>query len=446
MRIVLLCGGSGKRLWPLSNEIRSKVFLKLLKSDNGTRESMIGRICRQLDEVGLLPFTSIITHSSQVEITRKHVGEHIPIISEPFKRGTFAAVALASCYLHEQMQVDPSETICILPVDTFADSAFFGMLHRFPDILSQSQAELALLGTKPQHPSNQFGYIVPERLMENDDYALVRQFVEKPNEQLAGLLIEQHALWNCGVFAFSLKYMLDHVAKKALPTQVDKWLACYEQLATASFDQEVVEHSNHVAVMGYEGLWNDLGSWKAITGYFENQVIGNGCISDDSTNTHMINELPYPIEVIGVPDVIVAASLDGILIAAKDQANLIKDKLNAVPQFPRYIENRWGTCRVLDFWTDEQGTEVIIKRVEMSQGMQTSYHLHHTRKEIVTILSGEAEILLDHKLYRLQAGDVRQIPINVGHGIKAVTQLELIEVQLGMALKEDDCLRLLNNW
>src|SRR4051812_15672145 len=98
--------------------------------------------------------------------------------------------------------------------------------------------------------------------------------------------------------------------------------------------------------MGYEGLWNDLGSWKGITGYFENEVIGTGRISDDSTNTHVINELPYPIEVIGVPDVIVVASSDGILIAAKDQANLIKEKLDGGPLFPRYTEKRWGAYRV----------------------------------------------------------------------------------------------------
>lgn len=407
---------------------------------------MIGRICRQLDEVGLLPSTSIITHSSQVEITRKHVGEHIPIISEPYKRGTFAAVALAASYLHENMQVDPNETICVLPVDTFADSEFFKLLHRFPDILTQSQAELALLGTKPLQPSNQFGYIVPESSIEKDNYALVRRFVEKPNEQLAALLIDQHALWNCGVFAFSLKYMLGYLAKKALPVQVDDWLARYEQLATTSFDQEVVEHASHVAVMGYEGLWNDLGSWKAITGHFENQVIGPGCISDDSTNTHMINELPYPIEVIGVSDVIVAASSDGILIANKDQANRIKERLDAGPLFPRYTEKRWGSCRILDLWTDEQGTEVMLKKVEISQGEQTSYHLHHTRKEIVTILSGEAEILLDHKLYRLQAGDVMQIPSTIGHGIRAVTKVELMEVQFGMALQQEDSIQLALDW
>ena len=132
MRIVLLCGGSGKRLWPFSNEIRSKVFLKLLKSKDGVRESMIERICRQLDEVGLLQSTCIVTHHSQVEITRTYVGEDIPIISEPYKRGTYAAVALAVTYLHEKMQVDPNETICILPVDTYVDPIFSGCFIAFP--------------------------------------------------------------------------------------------------------------------------------------------------------------------------------------------------------------------------------------------------------------------------------------------------------------------------
>ncbi len=446
MRIILLCGGSGKRLWPLSNEVRSKVFLKLLQSGDGTRESMIQRICRQLDEVGLLPHTCIVTHHSQVEITRNHVGEHIPIIEEPFKRGTFTAVALAATYLHEKLQVDSNETVVILPVDTYADPLFFQMLCRFPDVLLRSKADLALLGTQPDHPSNQFGYIVPILPQENEDYAFVRQFVEKPDKQMASRLMDQQAFWNCGVFAFPLKFMLQYLKDKGHPTQVEAWLTSYKQLAETSFDREVAEHTQSVVVLGYEGLWNDLGSWPALIDQFEDKVIGSGRISDDSVNTHLVNELPYPIEVICVPDIIVAASTDGILIAKKEKANLIKESLAQVPRMPMYGEKSWGSYRVLDYWKDEQGNETMIKKVQMTKGTNTSYHLHFNRQEVVTILSGNAEILMDDKLYMLLAGDVLQIPAGVKHGIKASTNLELMEVLLGNELDKEDITYFANNW
>ncbi|MCJ8010532.1 sugar phosphate nucleotidyltransferase [Paenibacillus sp. KQZ6P-2] len=446
MRIVLLCGGSGKRLWPLSNEIRSKVFLRLLKSEDGVRESMIERICRQLDEVGLLQSTCIVTHHSQVEITRNYVGENIPIISEPYKRGTFTAVALAASYLHEKLQVDPNETICILPVDTYVDTPFFRLLHHFPGVLSRSKADLALLGTKPTYPSDQFGYIVPVLPKENDEYSFIHQFVEKPNEQTASRLIEHHAMWNCGVFAFPLRFMLTYLKAKGHPLQVEHWLANYEQLPNASFDQEVVEVTLPAVVMGYKGYWTDLGSWMALSGHFEDRVIGSGRISDDSTNTHLINELPYFIEIIGVPDTIVAASSDGILIANKDKANRIKERLPQVPQIPMYEEKRWGSYQILNYWKDEKGNEAMIKKVKLTQGKYTSYHQHLKRQEIVTIVMGSAEILMEDRLYKLQAGDVLQIPAGIKHGIKAVTDLELMEVLLGKELAQEDITRFVIDW
>lgn len=446
LRIILLCGGSGKRLWPLSNEIRSKVFLKLLKSDAGARESMIERICRQLNEAGLLQSTCIVTHHSQVEITRSYVGEHIPILAEPFKRGTFTAIAYAVSYLHEKLQMDPNETICVLPVDTYADTAFFRLLLRVPDVLMHSKADLALLGTKPTHPSDQFGYIVPAQPNGNDDFSFIHQFIEKPDEPTACRLIEHQAMWNCGVFAFSLKFMLTFLKDKGHPIQVEHWLENYEQLANASFDREVAEHALSAVVMRYDGYWNDLGSWMALSDHFESHVIGSGRISDDSSNSHIINELSYPIEMIGVSDLIVAASSDGILIANKGKANQIKDKLEHMPRFAKYEEKRWGSYRVLNDWNDETGNGVMIRQVKLIHGKYTSYHQHLERQEIVTIVTGSAEILMEGKRRQLKAGDVLQIPAGTRHGIKALTDLELMEVVLGKDLAKEDVIRIEMVW
>ncbi|WP_051330973.1 sugar phosphate nucleotidyltransferase [Aneurinibacillus terranovensis] len=331
MKIVLLSGGSGKRLWPLSNEIRSKIFLKLLPIKNGGRESMIQRVCRQLDSVGLLPSTYIITHKSQMNITKNHVGDRIPIISEPLKRGTFTAVALAITYLHSKIHADPEEMVCVLPVDLFVETDFFEIVGTLPDILVESHADLALLGTTPTHPSNQFGYIVPKS-NGGTNYYPVERFVEKPVEGRARSLIKKRALWNCGVFAFPIRFMLSFLRSKGLPVDYEELLAAYEHLPELSFDYEVVEKTPRSVVVPYHKGWNDLGSWSALADYLDSSVIGAGEISDDSQNTHIINELSCPIHVIDVPDIIIAASPDGILIASKKNSSRIKQILDDMEQ------------------------------------------------------------------------------------------------------------------
>ena len=203
MRIILLSGGSGKRLWPLSNEIRSKIFLKLLPTGDGRRESMIQRVCGQLDKAGLLPSTSIVTHKSQMEITQNHVGDQIPILAEPYKRGTFMAVGLAASYFHSKLLVDSDETICVIPVDLFVESEFYHLLCKLPEILAQSGSELALIGTVPNRPFTQYGYIVPQET-DGKDYFNVSKFVEKPSKEIAAHLIRRKCVLELRRVRFSV--------------------------------------------------------------------------------------------------------------------------------------------------------------------------------------------------------------------------------------------------
>ncbi|BAU26330.1 mannose-1-phosphate guanylyltransferase [Aneurinibacillus soli] len=445
MKIILLAGGSGKRLWPLSNEIRSKIFLKLLQTEDGGRESMIQRICRQLDSAGLLSSTYIVTHQSQFEIMRNHIGDHIPIISEPYKKGTFTAIALAITYLHSKIHTASDEIICVIPVDLLAEAAFFNLLHKLPDILSQSKADLALIGTNPTSPSNQFGYIVP-KLNDSIDYYHVAKFVEKPDQKRAHTLIKKNALWNCGVFAFPLTFMLSSLEKKSLPLFYEDMFALYEQLPELSFDHEIVEKIHHSVVVPYNGTWNDLGSWDALAGHLESNILGSGQMTDDCINTHIVNELSYPINVIDVSNIIVAASSDGILIANKKNANRIKDIISTVHQRPLYEEKRWGTYSVLDHSRTEKEIETLTKKIKLLPGKNISYQLHHKRREIWIIISGSGEFILENKLYPIKTGDVLQIPLGAKHGVKAITPLEFIEVQIGTELVEDDIVRLAMSW
>jgi mannose-1-phosphate guanylyltransferase len=450
MRVVLLSGGSGKRLWPLSNEIRSKAFLKLLRKEEGGSESMIQRVCRQLEQAGLLASTCIVTHHSQMEITRNHIGDRIPVISEPFKKGTFTAIALAAAYMHSRQGAAPDEVVCVMPVDAFVLPVFYGLIHHFPAVLAHSGADLALIGTEPGSPSSQFGYMVPRDRKETGFYDIA-QFVEKPHEMRAIELINQGALWNCGVFAFRLDYLLGEMSARGLPLDDRELLEEYEHLEERSFDEEVVEKAAHTVAIPYQGPWEDLGGWAAFAEHLEHRVTGLGQVDEDSVNSHLVNELNCPIHVIDVPDIIVAASPDGILVASKEKSSRIKDRLKSSARPPLYEEKRWGSRYVLDY-NEQTGQQeqmaggALTSKLTVLPGRSLSYHVHKERREILVVQAGEGECILDGVVFPVKAGDSITVPCGVKHGIRAVTELTCIEVHLGRALLYKDTERLALLW
>jgi len=444
--IVLLGGGSGKRLWPLSNDIRSKPFLRLLPGPDGKRESMIQRICRQLGQAGMLPFVTMVAHQRQVEIIQHHVGTRVPILAEPQRRGTFPAVALAASHLHSRLQVGPDETVCIMPIDAYVEPNFYACLRQLPEILARSGAELAMIGTVPHRPSSQYGYIVPAADAGDAQapYYRVSRFVEKPDEKTAVGLMNEKAFWNCGVYAFRLSFMLSYLEGKGLPVQYERLLECYPSFPETSFDEEIAEKTRHAVVVPYRRTWRDLGDWNTLSDSLGCRIIGPGHLSGDARQTHLINELPHPIHVIGISNAIVAAGPDGILVARKDQANRIKELLDDRQPEPMYVEKRWGTFRVLDY--ARTATETLTKKVELLPGKSTSYHLHRRRTEICTILSGFGKFILEGAQRSVRPGDVLHIPRGAKHSLKAVHPLEYIVVQIGNALMEEDVVRSAMTW
>jgi mannose-1-phosphate guanylyltransferase len=287
---------------------------------------------------------------------------------------------------------------------------------------------------------------VPKVAKNKSDYCAVDHFVEKPDKKTASRLIKKNALWNCGVFAFSIGFMLSRLRIRGLPVVYEELLAQYEHLPELSFDHEVVEKTRDVIVIPYDGAWKDLGSWTVLTDHLGTKIIGPGAVSDDSVNTHLINDLPYPVYVIDVPNIIVAASPDGILVASKTNSNRIKQMIAKDCQKPMYEERRWGTYQVLDHTQQEECIETLTKKIMLYPGKYISYQLHHKRKEIWTVLSGSGELMLDGTLSSVQAGDVVQIPPGTKHAVRALTPMEMIEVQFGSELVEDDIARLALTW
>jgi len=446
MKLVLLSGGSGKRLWPLSNDTRSKQFLKVLEGREGQKESMVQRVWHQIEAVGLNESTVIATSKLQRDMIRSQVGTDIPLIIEPERRDTFPAIALAASYLHCEEQASEDEIVVVLPVDPYVEDGFFERVKDLESVLRDSKADLALMGVTPTYPSSKYGYIVPEGSVEENNYFTVDRFTEKPSEEAAVGLINQRALWNCGVFAFRLGYLLQILQEKNLPLSFEKLHSEYVELPKISFDYEVVEKANHIVALPYSGYWKDLGTWNTLTEEMATSQIGKGVLTNDSDNTHLVNELDIPVTVLGVKDVVVAASPDGILVADKASSPKIKEIIGDWNYPPMYEERLWGWSRVLDYAKYDEETEMVTKRIHISKGKNSTYHYHNLRDEVWTIVRGEGELALDDYIRRVKAGDIVHLPAGKKHGIHALTDLEFIEVQTGKVISNEDTIRLVYDW
>ncbi|SDS29100.1 mannose-1-phosphate guanylyltransferase [Paenibacillaceae bacterium GAS479] len=446
MKTVLLSGGSGKRLWPLSNDLRSKQFLPLLTGPDGSSESMVQRVWRQLGQAGLAQGSYIATSRSQVEVLQSQLGHEVPIIVEPERRDTFPAIALAATYLYSIAGVPLNEVVAIMPVDPYVDDSFYDAIKSLEGAVLESEAELALIGVVPEHPSESFGYIVPSSDGGNSRFQQVNSFKEKPRREEAAALIEQGALWNCGVFAFRLDRIINLLISMNLPIQYEEMVKQYRKLPKNSFDYEVVEKLKHVAVASYSGVWRDLGTWDTLTGEMKERVVGKGIVTEDCVDTHLINELDIPITVMGVSGIVVAASPDGILVSEKSVSSRIKDVNGSQELRPMFEERRWGTYKVVDYVKYDDGREVLTKRICIAAGKNLSYQYHNRRSEVWTVTAGRGELILDGKHRELLPGDVVLVPAGMLHSVKAVADLEIIEVQSGHELVEDDIVRLFMNW
>ncbi|MCK9860355.1 sugar phosphate nucleotidyltransferase [Paenibacillus sp. ATY16] len=448
MKLVLLSGGSGKRLWPLSNDARSKQFLKVLEDERHQLVSMVQRVWGQITERGLGDISFIATGKSQMEMMHNQIGRHVPLIIEPERRDTFAAIALTAAYLYSEQEAGLDEVIAILPVDPYVEGRFFDEVKQLEAVLNDSGANLALIGVKPTYPSSKYGYIVPSASGRQNDsgYRQVNRFEEKPSEERAGRLIEQYdALWNCGVFAFKLGFLIGILEQKGLPLHYKELVRQYHTLPKVSFDYEVVERTEHIVVRPYEGYWKDLGTWNTLTEEMGNRLIGKGMISEDSVNTHLINEIDIPVSILGLSNVVVAVSPDGILVADKSASPRVKDFIN-YNQGPMFEERSWGWARILDDQRYDDGRLVVTKRVGILQGRNISYQLHINREEVWTIVKGEGEFIQNGNYMRVKAGNVLHIPMKTLHSIRAESELEIIIVQSGNGDEDSRLVELYNTW
>ena len=439
MQLVLLSGGSGKRLWPLSNNARSKQFLPLLEKEDGTMESMVQRVVRQVREAHLTDDITLATNASQLDIIINQLGDSVSVVTEPERRDTFPAIALASGSLKLKKGCPDDEVVVIMPCDPFTEAGYFETIGKMVKCVEADVAELVLMGITPTYPSEKYGYVVPvtDHLMAEGSMA-VSKFTEKPNVERAKELLEMGALWNGGVFAFRLGYMMEIAQRYVKADSFEEMRSRYSEFPKISFDYEVAEKADSVAVLPYSGQWKDLGTWNTLTDELHHHIIGNAVMGLRCTNTHVINELQYPIYVDGMEDTVIAASPDGIIVCRKKYTEDIKKAVDHLTPRPMYEERRWGSYRVIDDTTYADGRHSLTKSLTINAGKNISYQVHRHRSEAWTIVEGEGIFVLDGVERKVGPGETVVIPVNHYHALKALTTLTFIEVQTGNPLVEED--------
>ena len=430
MNIILLSGGSGKRLWPLSNDIRSKQFIKLFKTDDGSYESMVQRVYRQIISVEPDAGVTIATSKTQVSAIKNQLGEKVDICVEPCRRDTFPAIALAAAYLHDVKKVPLTESVAVCPVDPYVENTYYEAVRELCRLSSENDARLTLMGIEPTYPSEKYGYIIPETA---DNVSSVLEFKEKPNREVAEEYISKGALWNAGVFAFKLGYLIEKAHELIDFTDYNDLFAKYESLTKISFDYAVVEKESSINVLRYSGEWRDVGTWNMMTEVMSDTVKGNAVLDEKCSNTQVVNELGIPVLCMGCKDMIIAASSDGILVSDKERSGYMKSYVENIGSDVMYAEKSWGTYTVIDV----QNGSMTVK-IGMEKGNSMKYHSHELRSEVWTIISGSGTVTLNDKELPVSAGDVVEIPVGASHKICADTDMSIIEVQIGESISEKD--------
>lgn len=430
LHIVLLSGGSGKRLWPLSNDIRSKQFIPLFPQVDGSYLSMAQRVFRQIRKVDRSADITVATSKAQVSTLKNQLGDAVDISVEPCRRDTFPAIVLVSAYLHDVKGVGLDEAVAVCPVDPYVSTDYYRAVEHLTELAAKGTADLMLMGIEPTYPSEKYGYIMPTA---KDEVSKVASFKEKPTEAKAAEYIEKGALWNSGVFAYRLGYVLEKAHELLDFKGYEDLYENYGNLTKISFDYAVVEKESSIGVLRYAGEWKDLGTWNTLTEIMHEPSIGDVTMDDNCSDTHVVNEMDVPILVMGANNLVVAASPEGILVADKEASSHIKPYVENLTQQVMFAEKSWGSFQIIDV-----EDESLTIKVTLNAGHSMNYHSHEHRREIWNIVSGEGVVMVDGQEYMVRIGDIVELPIGSRHKITARSRMTIIEMQMGKAISKSD--------
>ena len=444
---IILAGGSGSRLWPLSRELYPKQLLSL-NSDKSLLQTTFERLNSFLPADKILSITNT-KHAANVKM---QLNKTSLVLSEPVSKNTAPAIALSVKYLMEKTISDP--VVLVMPSDLeIKDNAKFQEAVNKAVPLAQEDF-IVTFGVKPLYPETGFGYI------KSDSTGKVEKFVEKPSQITAQDYLKHGGyFWNSGIFMFKASVILKEIA--AFAPEITSLLeqfdfaetdnipyTLFEKMPNISIDYAVMEKSKRIKMVDLEGDWKDLGSWQSIYDVSKKDANGNvfvGHVLDKDSKGSLVYASSKLVATIGLEDTVIVETEDAILACKKDRTQEVKEIYETLKQqhddtqmVHKTVYRPWGFYTVI-----AAGKGFQTKIIHVNPGQKLSVQSHNFRSEHWVVLSGTAKVVLESKDYILSPGHSIDIPVKAIHSLQNPynEDVEVIEVQKGDVLSEDDIVR-----